>query len=134
MPLLLVFVAYLVLYRVVPSQKVTFGDVWPGALVAAMLWTLLRVGYTFYVTQIAHYEDLFGPLAAIITLIVFIYFASVVLLRRRRGRAGQPDRGRQSTAKRDVQPIHARDGLQKVGIGVVRCSTFGPGHGLGARA
>jgi membrane protein len=79
-PFLLVFVAYLVLYRVVPSQKVTFGDVWPGAFVAALLWTLLRVGYTIYVTQIAHFEDLFGPLAAIITLIVFIYFASVVLL------------------------------------------------------
>jgi membrane protein len=79
-PFLLVFIAYLVLYRVVPSQKVTFGDVWPGAFVAALLWTLLRVGYTIYVTQIANFEDLFGPLAAIITLIVFIYFASVVLL------------------------------------------------------
>ncbi|HKO33906.1 MAG TPA: YihY/virulence factor BrkB family protein [Candidatus Limnocylindria bacterium] len=79
-PFLLVFIAYLVLYRVVPSQKVTLGDVWPGALVAAVLWTLLRVGYTIYVTEFAHFEDLFGPLAAIITLIVFIYFASVVLL------------------------------------------------------
>jgi membrane protein len=79
-PFLLVFVAYLVLYRVVPSQKVTFGDVWPGAFVAALLWTVLRIGYTIYVTQIAHFEDLFGPLAAIITLIVFIYFASVILL------------------------------------------------------
>jgi uncharacterized BrkB/YihY/UPF0761 family membrane protein len=38
------------------------------------------VGYTIYVTRIANFEDLFGPLAAIITLIVFIYFASVVLL------------------------------------------------------
>ncbi|HEX6474681.1 MAG TPA: YihY/virulence factor BrkB family protein [Candidatus Limnocylindria bacterium] len=79
-PFALVFIAYLVLYRVVPSQKVTFGDVWPGALVAALLWTLLRVGYTFYITEFANFEDLFGPLAAIITLIVFIYFASVVLL------------------------------------------------------
>ena len=79
-PFVLVFIAYLVLYRVVPSQKVTFREVWPGAFVAAMLWTLLRVGYTVYVTQFADFEDMFGPLAAIITLIVFIYFASVVLL------------------------------------------------------
>lgn len=79
-PFVMVFVAYLVLYRVVPSQKVTLGDVWPGAFVAALLWTVLRVGYTFYITQFANFEDLFGPLAAIITLIVFIYFASVVLL------------------------------------------------------
>jgi membrane protein len=80
LPFSLTLVAYLVLYRVVPSQKVTFGEVWPGALVAAVLWTLLRVGYTFYITEFANFEDLFGPLAAIITLIVFIYFASVVLL------------------------------------------------------
>ena len=80
MPFLLVFVAYLVLYRVVPSQNVTFGDVWPGAFVAAVLWTLLRVGYTSYVTESPTTRSLFGPLAAIITLIVFLYFASVVLL------------------------------------------------------
>jgi membrane protein len=80
LPFVMVFAAYLVLYRVVPSQKVTLGDVWPGALVAAVLWTVLRVGYTFYITEFANFEDLFGPLAAIITLIVFIYFASVVLL------------------------------------------------------
>ena len=78
-PFLLVFIAYWVLYRVVPSQKVTFGDVWPGRSWRPC-WTLLRVGYTVYVTQFANFEDLFGPLAAIITLIVFIYFASVVLL------------------------------------------------------
>jgi membrane protein len=79
-PFVMVFIAYLVLYRVVPSEKVSFGDVWPGAFVAAVLWTVLRVGYTVYITEFANFEDLFGPLAAIITLIVFIYFASVVLL------------------------------------------------------
>ena len=89
----LVFVAFLVLYRVVPNQKVTFADVWPGAFVAAVLWTVLRVGFTYVHHRFANYEDLFGPLAAIITLLVFIYFASVVAAHRRRGRARQPDRG-----------------------------------------
>ena len=78
-PFLLVFIAYWVLYRVVPSQKVTFGDVWPGASWRPCCGRCC-VGYTVYVTQFANFEDLFGPLAAIITLIVFIYFASVVLL------------------------------------------------------
>jgi membrane protein len=79
-PFLLIFAALALIYRVVPSQRVTFGEIWPGALVAAILWTALRAAFTYYVTAIAHYDTAFGPISAAITLLVFLYFASVVLL------------------------------------------------------
>ncbi len=81
LPLLLVFVALLVLYRFVPNRPgVRVADVWPGALVAALLWSVLRFGFTYYVTRIARYDSAFGPLSTGISLLVFLYFASVVLL------------------------------------------------------
>jgi membrane protein len=79
-PLLLVFVALLVLYRVVPNRHLTIGMVWPGAVVAAILWSILRVGFTYYATHIAKYDSAFGPISTGISLLVFLYFASVVLL------------------------------------------------------
>jgi membrane protein len=79
-PLLLVFIAFVVLYRVVPNRPVRLGEIWPGALVAAVLWTLLRIGFTYYATSIAHYDTAFGPISAAISLLVFLYFASVVIL------------------------------------------------------
>jgi membrane protein len=80
LPLVLIFVAFLVLYRVVPNRPVTIGEVWPGALVAALLWTVLRIGFTFYATNVARYDTAFGPISAGISLLVFLYFASLVLL------------------------------------------------------
>jgi membrane protein len=79
-PLLLMFVAFLVVYRVVPNRPVAFAEVWPGALVAAVLWTALRIGFTYYATNVANYDTAFGPISTGITLLVFLYFASLVVL------------------------------------------------------
>jgi membrane protein len=80
LPLVLIFVAFVVLYRFVPNRPVSIAEVWPGAAVAALLWTLLRIGFTFYATNIARYDTAFGPISAGISLLVFLYFASLVLL------------------------------------------------------
>lgn len=79
-PIILIFVAFWVIYRVVPNRPVTWGEVLPGAIVAAALWTVLRFGFTWYATSIANYDSAFGPLATGITFIVFLYFASVIVL------------------------------------------------------
>ncbi len=79
-PLVFAFVALVVLYRLVPTPPLTFGRVWPGALVAAVMWEALRYGFVFFTTRVAHYESAFGPIAAGVILLVFLYFASVVLL------------------------------------------------------
>jgi len=79
-PILLVLVALLVIYRVVPNRRVTFRQVWPGALIGTLLFTLLRVVFTWYATDVAHYESFFGPISTVITLLVFLYFASMAVL------------------------------------------------------
>lgn len=80
LPFVLVFVAFLIIYRVVPNRPVSFGEVWPGALLAAVLWSILRIGFTYYATNIARYDTVFGPISTAISLLVFIYFASLILL------------------------------------------------------
>lgn len=79
-PILLIFIAFWVIYKVVPNRPVRWGEVLPGAVVAALLWTVLRFGFTWYATSVADYESAFGPLSTGISLLVFLYFASVVIL------------------------------------------------------
>ena len=79
-PLALIFAAFVVLYRIVPNRPVTIREVWPGALVAAVLWTVLRIGFTWYATSIARYDTAFGPISAGVSLLVFLYFASLIVL------------------------------------------------------
>jgi membrane protein len=79
-PIFLIFLAFWVIYRVVPNRRVTWSEVLPGAIVATILWTALRFGFTWYATSVARYDSAFGPLSTGITLIVFLYFASVIVL------------------------------------------------------
>lgn len=79
-PILLIFLAFLAIYRITPNRPVTLVEVWPGALVATILWSLLRIGFTYYATDVAKYDTAFGPIAAAISLLVFLYFSSVVVL------------------------------------------------------
>ncbi len=79
-PLILMFLAFWMIYRVVPNRPMTWGEVLPGAVVAALLWTVLRFGFTYYATNIANYDSAFGPISTAITLLVFLYFASVIVL------------------------------------------------------
>jgi membrane protein len=80
LPILLVLVALLVIYRVVPNRSVTFRQVLPGAIVAALLFTALRAGFTWYATDVARYESFFGPISTVISLLVFLHLASMVTL------------------------------------------------------
>jgi membrane protein len=79
-PIVLIFLAFWVIYKVVPNRRVTWGEVLPGAIAATVLWTGLRFGFTWYATNIADYDSAFGPISTGVTLIIFLYFASVIVL------------------------------------------------------
>ncbi len=80
LPILLVLVVLLVIYRLVPNRRIRMRQAWPGAVVATVLWTALRVSFTWYATSVARYESFFGPISTAITLLVFLYFSSAVVL------------------------------------------------------
>ena len=101
-PILLIFLAFWIIYKVVPNRPVTWGEVLPGALVAALLWTVLRFGFTWYATSVANYESAFGPISTAITLLVFLYFASVIVLL-------GAEFARASVIEDEVEPIAAAD-------------------------
>ena len=79
-PIVLIFLAFWIIYKIVPNRPVTWREVLPGAVVAALLWTVLRFGFTWYATSVANYDSAFGPISTGITLLVFLYFASVIVL------------------------------------------------------
>jgi membrane protein len=54
--------------------------VWPGALVATVLWLVATVAFAWYVRNIANYNLMYGSVAAVIALLVWMYVLSVVVL------------------------------------------------------
>jgi membrane protein len=71
-------VAFLPMYYVFPDEDVTVREVIPGALVAGVGWTLLRLGFGFYVASTSATE--YGIVGAVILLITWLYFGGLLLL------------------------------------------------------
>ena len=78
--IVLSMLCFVVLYRVLPDKKTTWGDVWLGALVAALLFTVGRWGLGFYFSH-SNISSAFAAAGALaIVLITINYSAQIFLL------------------------------------------------------
>lgn len=75
-----IFVFLLLFNRIVPNLHLKFREVWPGALFSLVAWLLVSWAFSFYVDNMASYSVLYGSLAAIIVLMLWLYFVSMILL------------------------------------------------------
>jgi len=80
-PLLLSFLAFTVLYCIVPSRLRSPRLVWPGALLAALLFEVAKLSFSFYLENFTSYDVVFGSLGAAAAFLFWVYLsANLVLL------------------------------------------------------
>lgn len=72
-------VAFLPMYYVFPNRPMTLSEALPGAVVAALGWTLLQALFQAYVSMSSE-AKLYGVLGGVILLITWLYLAAVVVL------------------------------------------------------
>ena len=75
-----IFLFLMLFNRVVPNLHLKFREVWPGALFSLVAWILVSWVFSFYVDNMARYSVLYGSLAAIIVLMLWLYIVSIILL------------------------------------------------------
>jgi membrane protein len=81
-PLILVVgltVAFLPMYYVFPEPDVEVREALPGAVVAAVGWTLMEALFGIYV-DLANTVSLYGTMGAVILLLVWLYGSAFMLL------------------------------------------------------
>jgi len=72
---------FLVAYRVLTVRDLSWGDVFPGAAVAAVIWTALQSLGGYYVThQLKNASNVYGTFALVIGLLVWLYLGAQVTL------------------------------------------------------
>lgn len=66
------------LYYFGPNRRQRWRMVWPGALLATALWFLTTLLFAWYVRNIANYNVMYGSIAAVIALLVWMYLLAVI--------------------------------------------------------
>lgn len=79
-PIVLVALAFTLLYVVVPNTHVPLWHALVAGLVAAVLFEAAKWGFTFYITHFRTYELLYGALASIPIFLLWIYICWVIIL------------------------------------------------------
>lgn len=71
---------FTVLFRVVPRVPVRFTVALAGGILCAVLWSLARVGFHWYVTRVAVFNVIYGTLGALVVLVLWIFYCANILL------------------------------------------------------
>ncbi|MDP3879278.1 MAG: YihY/virulence factor BrkB family protein [Dehalococcoidales bacterium] len=77
---ILIFITMLLLYKFIPNTKTYWRDVWPGALLAAILFEIARTAFTIYLNNFASYDVIYGSVATVIILLVWIYLSAFIVI------------------------------------------------------
>ena len=71
---------FLLLYKFIPNTKTYWRFVWPGALLAAILFEVAKSSFVLYLDRFANYEQVYGSVGSVIALLVWIYFSAFILI------------------------------------------------------
>jgi len=70
---------YLV-YRHLPNRRIPRGAALAGALLASVLWEAAKRLFRLYIITVGVYDQIYGPLGALIAFVMFVYYSAVVFI------------------------------------------------------
>jgi len=77
---LISFSIFLLIYKFLPNTKTYWKYVWTGAAVAAVLFEIGKNLFLYYLSNFAEFDQLYGNVASVITLMVWAYFCAIILI------------------------------------------------------
>jgi len=72
-------VLFALLFKMLPDVEVRWKDVWVGAGITAVLFEIGKMGLSWYLGRQST-ADAYGPAASIVLLILWVYYASCIML------------------------------------------------------
>jgi membrane protein len=69
-----------ILYFYGPYRKQRWNGVWPGAVLATVLWLLATLGFGWYVRHVTNYNVLYGGVGTSVALLIWMYLLAAIAL------------------------------------------------------
>ncbi|RXI39766.1 YihY/virulence factor BrkB family protein [Clostridium tetani] len=73
-------VIFALMYKFIPSRKLKWKEVMPGAIFATVGWLLSSFIFSYYVNNFANYSRIYGSIGAVIILMVWLYLTSIIII------------------------------------------------------
>jgi YihY family inner membrane protein len=77
-PWIVLFYGLLMIYRLAPSRRTTFAEVWIGALAATILIGIGQQLFLLYLEHFARLNVLYGTLGGVVAFLLWLYLSSAV--------------------------------------------------------
>lgn len=74
------FLVFLVLYRVLPNRKATFKSQVPGALLTAVAWSIFSYFFSLYFEIFPGFSNTYGNVTALILVMLWMYICMNLML------------------------------------------------------
>lgn len=73
-------VVFTLTHKFTPLNRISWRHVWPGAVLSTFLFEAAKTLFVFYLNNFNRYDVIYGSLASVIILLVWIYFSAFILL------------------------------------------------------
>ncbi len=80
LPVLLTWIAFTLIFRLVPNRYVPLPHALAGALLAAILFALMNWFFAFYISHFPTYRLVYGAFASLPIFLMWIYFSWLAIL------------------------------------------------------
>ena len=76
----LTLATFLMIYKLMPNTRTRWRYVWPGAVLAAVLFEAAKGAFLTYVDRFANFQDVYGSMADALVLLLWLYVSSLILI------------------------------------------------------
>ena len=76
----LMLFTFLMIYKMLPNTRTYWRYVWPGALVAAVLFETGKASFLLYLERFADFQDVYGSAGDVLVLLLWVYVSSLILI------------------------------------------------------
>lgn len=80
LPSIITMLALVLVYFLVPNKKVNLTNAFIGALIAVILFYVLRQGFGYFMLKTSTYKTLYGALATLPIFLIWMYLAWAVVI------------------------------------------------------
>ncbi|MBH0230325.1 YihY/virulence factor BrkB family protein [Halobacillus yeomjeoni] len=68
------------LYHFAPNKNIPFKHVLPGAIITSILWQVISLAFSFYVSNFGNYTATYGSLGGVIILMLWFFLTGIILM------------------------------------------------------